>query len=62
MIAPITFFVGLFSDTIRIYASPNAGWRYDLGFMIGIGGFAHGATNKRYYTWTKTETIRVTGP
>jgi hypothetical protein len=28
---------GLFAD-IRIYAFPNSGWTYDLGFMLG-GGF-----------------------
>jgi hypothetical protein len=41
-IAPITFFVSLFSDHVRIYAAPNAGVWYDFGFMIGIGGFSHG--------------------
>lgn len=41
-IAPVMFFVSLVRDHIRIYAFPNAGWRYDLGFMIGVGGFSHG--------------------
>lgn len=40
-IAPIDFVVGLFSHHIRIYSVPNAGRWYDLGFMLGIGGF-HG--------------------
>lgn len=40
-IAPIDFLVGLFSHHIRIYSVPNAGRWYDLGFMLGIGGF-HG--------------------
>ena len=43
IIAPIAFIVSLFSDHVRIYASPNAGRWYDFGFMIGIGGFHHGA-------------------
>jgi hypothetical protein len=41
-IAPITFIISLFSDSIRIYAFPNAGKWYDLGFMLGIGGFSGG--------------------
>lgn len=41
-IAPVTFFVSLFSDQIRIYAFPNGGRWYDLGFMLGVGGFSHG--------------------
>ena len=43
IIAPIGFIVSLFSDHVRIYAVPNAGRWYDFGFMIGIGGFTHGA-------------------
>jgi len=41
-IAPITFFVSLFSDSVRIYAFPNAGRWYDFGFMLGISGFSGG--------------------
>jgi hypothetical protein len=41
-IAPIAFIASLFSDTIRIYALPNAGLWYDFGFMLGIGGFSGG--------------------
>lgn len=44
IIAPIAFIVSLFSDHVRIYALPNAGRWYDFGFMIGIGGFTHGAS------------------
>lgn len=42
IIAPIAFVVSLFSDHVRIYATPNSGRWYDFGFMIGIGGFHHG--------------------
>ena len=42
MIAPIAFVVSLFSDHVRIYASPNVGRWYDFGFMLGIGGFSGG--------------------
>lgn len=41
-IAPITFLVSLFSDTVRLYAVPNVGRWYDFGFMLGIGGFSGG--------------------
>jgi hypothetical protein len=44
IIAPIAFIVSLFSDHVRIYAVPHAGRWYDFGFMIGIGGFTHGAS------------------
>jgi hypothetical protein len=40
-IAPVSFIVSLFTDC-RIYAFPNAGRWYDLGFMLGIGGFGGG--------------------
>ena len=49
IIAPVAFLVSLFSDSVRVYAIPNLGRWYDFGFMIGIGGFTHGAwrTGKR---------------
>lgn len=42
LIAPVTFLVSLFDEGVRIYAFPNAGRWYDLGFMLGIGGFSGG--------------------
>ena len=41
-IAPISFIVSLFTKEVRIYAFPNAGRWYDLGFMLGIHGFSGG--------------------
>lgn len=41
-IAPVAFLVSLFTSEVRIYAFPNAGRWYDLGFMLGIGGFSGG--------------------
>lgn len=41
-IAPVTFVVSLFHDTVRMYGVPNAGLWYDFGFMLGIGGFSGG--------------------
>lgn len=40
MIAPITFVVGLFEDGVRVYEVHNNGNWYDLGFVLGIGGFS----------------------
>jgi len=34
--APFALVGSLFKD-IRIYAFPNSGWWYDLGFVLGIG-------------------------
>ena len=45
-IAPFALVAGILFDT-RIYAFPNSGWWYDLGFLIGLlpwtGGAAVGA-------------------
>ena len=35
VIAPIAMVAEIFSD-VRIYAFPNSGWPYDLGFLIGV--------------------------
>jgi hypothetical protein len=45
-ISPVAFVIGLFSDA-RIYAVPNTGLWYDLGFMLGIGGFSGGILASR---------------
>ena len=36
IIAPITFIIGLFQPGVRMYEIRNTGWRYDLGFLLGI--------------------------
>lgn len=41
-IAPAMFFASLVSHDVRIYAFPNVGRWYDLGFLLGIGGFTGG--------------------
>ena len=45
----IAFIAQFFSDKIRVYAFPNGGWPYDLGFIIGAGLFfgAGGASTRR---------------
>jgi len=45
--APITFFVSLFNEDVRIYSFPNAGRWYDFGFMLGISGFSGGVFESR---------------
>lgn len=47
--APVNVIVSIFTD-IRFYESPNAGLRYDLGFMLGIsfwGGSGAAACRRR---------------
>ncbi len=49
-IAPVTFVVSLFSDSISIYEVHNNGNWYNFGFMFGVsiilGGGARGAKRK----------------
>lgn len=40
--SPVTLFFGWLWDG-RIYAFPNTGWFYDLGFMIGLSLWGGGA-------------------
>lgn len=44
-LAPVSFVVSLFNNGVRIYAYPNSGLWYDIGFLIGIlamwGGGGH---------------------
>lgn len=36
-IAPVTFIIGLFSDSVNIYEVHNSGNWYDFGFVLGAG-------------------------
>lgn len=36
-IAPVTFFISLFTDNVNIYEVNNNGNWYDFGFVIGAG-------------------------
>lgn len=48
-LAPVSFVLSLFSDHIRMYAYPNIGRWYDLGFLMGISAWGGGgATVTRY--------------
>ena len=52
LLAPITFVLSWFSNTIRMYAFPNVGRLYDFGFLIGLslwgGGGSHVVTRYIY--------------
>jgi len=37
IIAPVSFFVSLFSDSIAMYEVNNNGGWYDFGFVLGAG-------------------------
>ena len=45
-ITPISFIVSLFDDHVAIYAVNNRGGWYDLGFLLGSGGWGFMAGNK----------------
>jgi hypothetical protein len=46
-IAPVTFLISLFRPDVAVYAVPNNGGWYNFGFVLGIGGFAGGASQTR---------------
>jgi len=46
-IAPVTFIVSLFRPDVAVYAVPNNVAWYNFGFVLGIGGFAGGASQTR---------------
>jgi hypothetical protein len=43
LIAPLALILSLF-EPVRIYAFPNAGGWYDLGYFLGIAGALGGGT------------------
>ncbi|MCC6279862.1 MAG: hypothetical protein IT262_04630 [Saprospiraceae bacterium] len=45
-ITPISFIVSLLDDNVAIYAVNNSGGWYDLGFLLGSGGWGILAGNK----------------
>ena len=40
VIAPFTFFVSLWDDTVSIYETNNSGRWYELGFLLGVCAYA----------------------
>jgi hypothetical protein len=50
LIAPIVFFVSLFTAKVRIYETNNTGRWYDCGFLIGASiAFGGGGSRVIYY-------------
>lgn len=51
LIAPITFLISLFKDTVNVYDVNNNGNWYDFGFVFGLsiafGGSCRGAKRRR---------------
>lgn len=51
LIAPITFIISLFKDSVNIYEVHNSGNWYDFGFMFGLsmslGGSSRGARRRK---------------
>ncbi|RMG65512.1 MAG: hypothetical protein D6722_15860 [Bacteroidetes bacterium] len=43
-IAPFTFVISLFSDTITVFEVNNNGGWYLFGFLLGIGAFTSGGS------------------
>lgn len=46
LIAPVTFVISLFKDTVNVYEVHNSGNWYDFGFVFGLSiifGGSHGA-------------------
>jgi len=52
IIAPVTFFISLFTDDVSVYEVHNKGNWYDFGFVLGagilFGGGFLGSRKKRY--------------
>ncbi|MEM7371608.1 MAG: hypothetical protein AAF587_23540 [Bacteroidota bacterium] len=46
IIAPVTFIISLFSDTIQMYDINNNGGWYDFGFVLGAGILFGGSGSK----------------
>ncbi|MEK7541287.1 MAG: hypothetical protein AAB533_00325 [Patescibacteria group bacterium] len=38
LLAPYSLIARWFIDDVQMYALPNTGWFYDLGFLFGISG------------------------
>lgn len=51
LIAPITFIVSLFSDSVEVFEVHNNGGWYNFGFLFGLsivfGGSGRGSRSKR---------------
>jgi len=59
----ITFVIGLFADSVQIYARNNTGGWYDFGFVLGaiimLGGSRCGKWKKKYQREKEKEWDRI---
>ena len=46
IIAPITFVISLFSDSVNVYEVHNSGNWYDFGFVLGLSMSLGGSSRK----------------
>lgn len=44
LIAPVTFVVSLFNDSVNIYEVHNSGNLYNLGYVLGLGFIVGGSS------------------
>ena len=51
-ISLFSLIASLFTD-VRIYAYPNSGWWYDLGFILGVMAFYGSGTRTYTYTYRR---------
>jgi hypothetical protein len=51
-ISLFSLIASLFVD-VRIYAYPNSGWWYDLGFILGVMAFYGSGTRTYTYTYRR---------
>ncbi len=51
-ISLFSLIASLFVD-VRIYAYPNSGWWYDLGFILGVMAFYGSGTGTYTYTYRR---------
>jgi hypothetical protein len=48
LISPLTFFISLFIDGVRIYETQNQGRWYDFGFIIGVSAAFGGSGSQAH--------------
>lgn len=58
LLAPVSFVLSLFSDSIRMYAYPNIGRWYDFGFLLGLGVWGGGGSTVTRYVYVDRVTRR----
>ncbi len=55
LICPVTFVIGLFTESVRIYEVSNTGNWYDFGFLLGVCCVFSGGLKVRLRTKSRSE-------